>query len=331
MKAISKEVRYVSGVQASGRLHLGNYFGAIAPQLARQDKGSCFFFIADLHSLTSVFDKKFLQENIYQAVLDYLGLGLDFGKAVFFRQSDVPEVTELAWILSCVSPMGLLERCHAYKDKTAKGLVASVGLFTYPILMAADILLYQANRVTVGKDQIQHLEVARDIAEAFNRRYGNIFILPEAEVEEGAAVVPGTDGQKMSKSRGNTIPIFGTDKELEKAVMGIVTDSKGVADPKEAKGNAIYEIYRLVATPEETTSMADRFQKGGYGYGDAKKELLRVLKARLGSLKAVRDGYAKQGKDEVEAILQKGAAKAREAALPLMKTVRKAVGLREMT
>lgn len=331
-------MRYLSGVQASGRLHLGNYFGALRHHIDRQDRGECFFFIADYHSLTSVDKADVLRENVRNAVLDYVALGLSTEKAVFFRQSDVPESTELGWILGCVTPMGLLERCHAYKDKVAKGLPASLGLFSYPVLMAADILLYRADRVPVGKDQVQHVEVTRDIAMNFNRKFPVCFLLPEVEVDPETAVVPGTDGQKMSKSRGNTIPIFGTDKEIEKAVMGIVTDAKSVDDPKDPVTSTIFQLYRQMAGPADIEAMSGRMKYGRYGYGEAKRELLRVIQEYFAPFRQKRAVLEKENSQNfwppptaqifnVEQILAIGAQKARKVAASTMKDVRKAVGL----
>jgi tryptophanyl-tRNA synthetase len=319
-------MRYLSGIQPSGTLHLGNYFGAMRQHVARQEAHVCFYFIADYHALTSVHDPAKLREHVHGVALDYLAVGLDPAKAVFFRQSDVPEVTELAWILSTVTSMGLLERCHSFKDKIAKGIEASHGLFAYPVLMAADILLYDSERVPVGKDQVQHLEVTRDIAQSFNHRYGEVLVLPEAEVDARTAVVPGVDGQKMSKSYGNAIAMFASEKEIRKAVMRIVTDSKTVEEPKDPESNIAFQLYRLMASDAETEALAERFRRGGLGYGDAKKLLLEKILDYFGPFRRRRAELAADPA-AIEAILHCGAERAREAASAVMRRVRGAVGL----
>ena len=321
-------MRYLSGIQPSGIVHLGNYFGAMKQHVARQEDHACFYFIADYHALTTVHDPKELEANVLDVAINYLAIGLDPEKVAFFRQSQVPEVTELTWILSTVTPMGLLERCHSYKDKIAKGVSPSHGLFAYPVLMAADILIYDSNRVPVGKDQIQHLEVTRDIALSFNRRYGEVLVLPEAEIpsEASAAAVPGVDGQKMSKSYGNTIDMFTTPKKIKKAVMRIETDSKTVEEPKDPEGNTIYQLYQLVASPDEIAELAGRFRAGGLGYGDAKKALLEKV---LDHFEPYQKRRAELAADlgAVHEALRIGAEKARSAAGETMERVRKAVGL----
>src|SRR5688572_30641581 len=244
-------MRYLSGIQPSGVLHIGNYFGAMRRQVARQAEHECFYFIADYHALTTVRDPEAMRKNVLDVALDYLAVGLDPTRTVFFRQSDVPQVVELSWILSTITSMGLLERCHSYKDKIARNIEASHGLFAYPVLMAADILIYDSHRVPVGRDQKQHVEVTRDIAGRFNSLYGETLVIPEAEIEDATAVVPGVDGQKMSKSYGNTIEMFSPEKKVRKAIASIVTDSKTVEEPKEPEGNIIYSLYSLVATPAE--------------------------------------------------------------------------------
>src|SRR5713226_5458650 len=246
--------RILSGVQPSGKLHLGNYFGAIRQHIAFQDEGECFFFIADYHALTTIQDRRQLAENVRGVALDYLALGLDPEKASFFRQSDIPEVTELAWILSTVTGVGLLERAHSYKDKLARGITPSAGLFNYPVLMAADILIYRSNLVPVGSDQVQHIEMAQDMAGKFNRAYGEIFPIPDYRLDIGSKV-PGTDGQKMSKSYGNTIEIFAEGKPLKKTVMSIVTDSTPVAEPKDPERSHVFALYSLFATDEEKAAL----------------------------------------------------------------------------
>jgi tryptophanyl-tRNA synthetase len=319
-------VRYLSGIQPSGRLHLGNYFGAMRPQIELQDKGEAFYFIANLHALTTIHDGPRLAELTRDVALDYLALGLDPAKAVLFKQSDVPEVTELAWILSSVTGMGLLERAVSYKEKIEKGIAASVGLFFYPVLMAADILIYRAGGVPVGKDQSQHLEMARDMATRFNEEFqSQVFPMPATIVQPSAGVLPGVDGQKMSKSYNNTIPIFAEGKELKELVMGIKTDSRSPAEPKgDPEENTVYLLYSQVASPEDAEAMAKALREGGMGYGDMKKKLLAALDAYLGPARARRKELAAGGVDE---ILRAGAEKARRAASETMTLVRKATGL----
>src|SRR5262245_39303106 len=265
--------RILSGVQSSGKLHLGNYFGAIKNHIALQERGQCFYFIADYHALTTLPDIQpepakrgaTLRENIRDVALDYLALGLDPNKATFFRQSDVPEVTELAWILSTVTGMGLLERAHSYKDKLARGIAPSAGLFNYPVLMAADILIYRSNDVPVGQDQVQHIEMTRDMAGYFNQTFADVFPLPEAKLDL-APLVPGVDGKKMSKSYGNTIEIFAEGPALKNAVMKIVTDSTPVEAPKDPEKDNVFALYSLLATPKERDELAARYRAGGMGY-----------------------------------------------------------------
>jgi len=319
-------MRYLSGIQPSGTPHLGNYFGAMRQHVARQALGECFFFIADLHALTTVHDAAAMRAYTRELATDYLAVGIDPERAVFFRQSDVPEVPELTWILSTVTPMGLLERCHSYKDKVAKGIEASHGLFAYPVLMAADILIYDSHRVPVGEDQIQHVEVTRDIAGYFNRAYGEILVLPEHEVEPTTRLVPGVDGKKMSKSYGNTLEMFAPEKELKKRVMAITTDSKAVGEPKDPEGNTIFQLYRLMASPQETEAMAERFREGGYGYGDAKKELLAKILDHFAPYRRRREELLSDPA-RVEAVLRDGARRARAVARATLDRVRKAVGL----
>ena len=259
-------MRILSGIQPSGVLHIGNYFGMMRPAIALQAEGDAFYFIADYHALTSVQDPQALRENNRRVALDFLACGLDPDRGALFLQSDVPQVTELAWILSTVTPMGLLERCHSYKDKTARGLAASAGLFTYPVLMAADILIYDSDVVPVGKDQKQHIEVTRDIAIKMNETFGPVFKLPEPRIQSATETVPGLDGQKMSKSYGNTIDIFGAEKETRKRVMSIVTDSTPVEAPKDPAASSIAQLYALFANEAETSAMQEAFQRGGTGY-----------------------------------------------------------------
>ncbi len=317
-------MRILTGIQPSGKLHWGNYFGAMKSMFDLQEKGENFMFIANYHAMTTVRDGAALREATRDVALDYLACGLDVEKTVMYRQSDVPEVQELAWYLSCLTPMGLLERCHSYKDKLARGMDATHGLFAYPVLMAADILIMNADLVPVGKDQKQHLEVTRDLAQKFNNAYGEIFKLPDAYIPETVATIPGLDGQKMSKSYHNTIELF--DPSAKKKIMGIVTDSKTMEEPKEPEGNSIYELYKLFATPEEIAEMAANFRAGNYGYGHAKKALLAAYKRLFDPFRERREELMKDP-SALEDILQAGAARARAAAAPVMEKVRQAVGL----
>lgn len=319
--------RVLTGIQPSGKLHWGNYFGAMKSMFDLQETSENFMFIANFHAMTTVRDGAALRASTRDVALDYLACGLDPAKTILYRQSDVPEVQELAWYLSCLCPMGLLERCHSYKDKLAHGLDATHGLFAYPVLMAADILIMNADLVPVGKDQKQHLEVTRDLAQKFNNAYGEIFKLPDAYIPETVATIPGLDGQKMSKSYHNTIELFEDAKSIKKKVMSIVTDSKGLDDPKVPEGNSIYELYKLFATPEETAAMADNFRKGGYGYGHAKKALLEAYHRLFDPFRARREELARNP-DALEDILQAGAARARTHAGEIMEKVRAAVGIR---
>ena len=317
-------MRILTGIQPSGRLHWGNYFGAMKSMFDLQEKGEeMFMFIANFHAMTTVRDGEALREATREVALDYLACGLDPERTIVYRQSDVPEVQELAWYLSCLTPMGLLERCHSYKDKMAHGFDATHGLFAYPVLMAADILIMNSDVVPVGKDQKQHLEVTRDLAQKFNNAYGEIFTIPDAYIPETVATIPGTDGQKMSKSYHNTIELF--DPSAKKKVMSIVTDSKTVEEPKEPEGNSIFELYRLFASKDEVEAMAAAFRAGNYGYGSAKKALLEAYHRLFDPFKARRDELAKDPA-ALEDILLAGAAKARAVAAPLMEKVRRAVG-----
>src|ERR1700674_695496 len=259
-------VRYLTGFQPTGALHIGNYFGALRPAIELQEKGEAFYFIADYHALNTIRDPAVLKEHVRGIAIDSLACGLDPAKACFFRQSDVPAVTELAWILGNVTPMGLLERSHSYKDKLSHGIASSHGLFAYPVLMAADILLYESDVVPVGQDQKQHLEITRDVAAKFNEIYGQILKIPEPRIREEVATVVGLDGQKMSKSYGNTIEIFAPEKALRKKVMGIVTDSTPVEAPKDPSNSIIVQLYRLFASPAEVEAMTQSFRAGGTGY-----------------------------------------------------------------
>jgi len=319
--------RILSGVQPSGKLHLGNYFGAVKQHIELQNSGECFYFIADYHSLTTVHDAKTLSQNTLDVALDYLALGLDPAKAVFFRQSDVPEVNELAWILSTVTNMGLLERAVSYKEKVDKGIDASVGLFYYPILMAADILMYRSSLVPVGKDQVQHIEMTQDIAGKFNRCFGEIFPIPGFRLDKESKV-PGVDGQKMSKSYGNTIEIFAEGKPLEKRVMGIVTDSTPVESPKDPTKCNVFALYSLFASEAEKTALEQKYRSGGMGYGEAKKALLAKVNEHFSAAREKRKELASRP-GEVEDILKAGARRAREEARATIRLVRRAVGMKD--
>lgn len=321
-------MRTLSGIQPSGQLHLGNYFGSMLPNLECSKKAEqSFYFIADLHALTTVADPVELRSARKDIILDYLACGFDPDKSVIYYQSDIPEHTELMWILSTVCPMGLLERAVSFKDKVQKGIAANVGLFTYPVLMAADILLYNATHVPVGKDQKQHVEIARDIAVKFNNMFGETFVLPEPVIREEVAVVPGTDGQKMSKSYGNTIPLFGAEKAIEKAIMGIVTDSKGVEDPKDPETCTVYQIHRLFLDAAEASALADRYRGGGLGYGDAKKLLFGAYMDYFAPMRAKRAEIDRTSA-YVQEVLEEGREKASALASETMGKVRLAVGLR---
>jgi len=325
-------MRVLSGIQPSGALHIGNYFGMMRPSIELQETGETFYFIADLHSMTTLFDAEERRRNSLNVALDFLACGLDPERTVFFRQSDVPEVPELTWILSTVTPMGLLERCHSYKDKKAKLAGDDLekvnhGLFAYPVLMAADILIYDSNIVPVGKDQKQHIEVTRDIAIKFNNLYGETFVIPDPQIREEVALVPGTDGQKMGKSYGNTIEIFGAEKEVRKKIMGIVTDSRPPAEPKpDAEQNTALQLLKLVAPAEVAEDFEDRLRAGGLGYGDLKKALFDYYWDYFTPQRARR---AELGKnlDFVSQVLRQGAEKARAQATQVLQRAKKASGL----
>lgn len=319
-------MRILSGIQPSGVLHIGNYFGMMRPAIALQAEGEAFYFIADYHALTSLQDPKALREHSRGVALDCLACGLDPERAALFRQSDVPQVTELAWILSTVTPMGLLERCHSYKDKTARGLPASAGLFTYPVLMAADILIYDSDVVPVGKDQKQHLEVTRDIAVKINETFGEVFKLPEPRIQTSTGVVPGLDGQKMSKSYGNTLDIFGEEKETRKRVMSIVTDSTPVEAAKDPESSVIFQLFSLLAGDAQRQEMRDAFLRGGTGYGEFKKRLFAALWDYFAAMRARRAEILAQP-DYIDDVLAQGAQRANQVADAVMCRVREAVGL----
>ena len=319
-------MRILSGIQPSGKLHLGNYLGAIRQHLELQHKGEAFYFIADLHALTTVKSPGQLRENVRDVALDYLALGLDPKKASFYRQSDIHEIPELSWLMTTVTPMGLLERCTSYKDKIARGIAPDHGLFAYPVLMAADILIVDADIVPVGKDQKQHVEVARDIAGSFNHLYGEVFKLPEERILPEAGVVPGLDGQKMSKSYGNEIGIFLEGKALKDRVMAIVTDSAPPEAPKDPDANNVFNLLKFFATPEETAEWREKFRQGGVKYVEVKKRLIALLDEKFGAARERRKELQKRP-DEVEDVLQAGAARTREIAAATLVRARKACGI----
>src|SRR5438874_1262885 len=320
-------MRILSGIQPSGALHLGNYFGMMKPGIELQDKGEAFYFIADYHSMTSLFDAEERRQNTLGVALDFLACGLDPKKSLFFRQSDVPEVTELTWILSSVTPMGLLERCTSYKDKIAKGISPNHGLFAYPVLMAADILIYDSNLVPVSQDQKQHIEITRDIAVKFNETYGQTFLIPEPQIRAEVAKVPGIDGEKMSKSYGNAIEIFGDEKALRKKVMSIKMDSRTPQEPKpDADQNLAIQLLRLVASGDVARQYEDRLRAGGLGYGDLKKALFEQYWHYFAGARAKRAELA-ANMDYVHQVLTESAAKARSVAQKVLKRAKVASGL----
>ena len=319
--------RILSGIQPSGALHIGNYFGMIQRAIALEAEGEAFYFIANYHALTSVRDPDVLRENSRRVAVDFLACGFDPDRGALFMQCDVPQVTELAWILSTVAPVGLLERAHSYKDKLARGMPATVGLFSYPVLMAADILIYDSDIVPVGKDQKQHIEITRDLAVKMNETFGQVLKLPEPRIHAATETVPGVDGQKMSKSYGNTIDIFGDEKETRKRVMGIVTDSVPVEAPKDPARSTIVQLYSLFASKNEVEGMQERFHKGGTGYGDFKKELFEKLWEYFSPMRKRREELLAD-KLYVDEVLVRGARRANEVADDVMTRVRAAVGLR---
>ena len=320
-------MRILSGIQPSGTLHLGNYFGMMRPAIELQEKGEALYFIADYHSMTSLFDPAERRLNSLNVALDFLALGLDPDRTVFFRQSDVPEVTELAWLLSTLTPMSLLEKGHSFKDKSAKGIPINHGLFAYPVLMAADILIYDSNLVPVGRDQKQHVEMTRDIAIKFNEQYHQTFVIPEPQIRDEVAVVPGTDGQKMSKSYGNTIEIFGDEKVIRKKIMGIQMDSRTPAEPKpDADKNLAVQLLKLVAAPEVAADFENRLRQGGLGYGDLKKSLFENYWNYFADARKRRAELA-ANLDYVNQVLAEGATKARTLARSVLKRARQASGL----
>ena len=320
-------MRVLSGIQPTGRFHWGNYFGAIKQYIDLQDAHDGYYFIADLHALTTIREPDVLRGYVRDAALDLLALGLNPERATLFVQSDIPEVSQLCWLLMTGAPLGLLERCHAYKDKASKGLRADVGLFTYPILMAADILAYDSNWVPVGEDQVQHIEVCRDLARSFNAHFGEVFIMPEAKIVPGAAKVPGTDGEKMSKSYDNTLALFGDPKELRKRIMRISTDSRPMEDAKDPETDHLFQLYRLFASEEQIGEVRAIYWKGGFGYGDIKKRLADAAEIYLEPARKRRLDL-ENNPARVQEILSQGAAKAREAAGNVLQRAQKACGLK---
>jgi tryptophanyl-tRNA synthetase len=319
-------MRTLTGIQPTGTLHLGNYFGAMRPAIEAQSRGECFYFIADYHSMTALFDPAERRKNTLGVALDWLACGLDPAKSVLWRQSDVPEVTELSWILGTLVPKGMLERATSYKDKVAKGIAPNFGLFAYPVLMAADILLYDVNVVPVGKDQKQHLEMARDMAVKFNLTYGETFVVPEPQIREDTAAVPGLDGLKMSKSYGNTIELFGDEKVLRKKIMGIVMDSRTPQEPKpDAEKNLAIQLLKVLA-PAAGADYENRLRAGGLGYGDLKKALFEAYWNYFADARTRRAELAADPA-HVEGILRDGAARARTVARGVLQRARRASGL----
>ena len=325
MKENNKKIA-LSGIQPTGTPHIGNYFGAMKQFVEMQDEFNLHVFVAEYHAMTTVQDKKTLKENIHTLILDYLAIGLDPEKVTLYRQSDIPELTELTWMFNCLVTVPWLERAHAFKDKSERGIEATVGLFNYPVLMAADILLPNSQIVPVGKDQIQHVEMAREIARKFNNTYGNTFSEPEEHVVESTQTVPGTDGQKMSKSYGNTIPLFGTDAEIKKAIMGIVTDSKLPEEPKNPDECNVFALHRLITPEPELSEIKKGYEDGGLGYGDSKKMLLKNYLAFITPMRAKRK-YYEDNPGIVRQILDEGRTKIQAIGREKMKEVREKVGL----
>ncbi len=324
--AENTEKRALSGITPSGTLHLGNYFGMMKPAIEMQYEYECFYFIADYHALTQLPEREDLQQRAFRIAVDFLACGLDPARTTFFRQSDVPEVLELTWMLNCLTPVGLLERCHSYKDKVEKGLPANHGLLTYPVLMSSDILIYQSNVVPVGKDQKQHLEITRDLATRFNHQYGEILTMPEARIRESVAAVPGIDGRKMSKSYDNTIELFDSEKQMRKRIMEIVTDSTPLDEPKDPETCNVFALYKLFASEEEVEQMREQYMAGGFGYGHAKKALFEKCREYFRPFREKHEYYLNHPQ-AVEDILQDGARHARAVARQTVDEVRKAVGI----
>jgi tryptophanyl-tRNA synthetase len=319
-------LRALSGIQPSGRLHIGNFFGAMSHQLKLQAENECFYFIADYHALTSNPSPDEVAQNVLDVAIDYIALGLDTDKTVFWRQSDVPEVTELTWLLSCITPMGLLQRCTSYKDKVSQGFSPNHGLFAYPVLQAADILIFNSDIVPVGADQKQHIEVARDIAIRFNNAYGEILTLPEDYIIESVAVVPGLDGRKMSKSYGNAIEIFEPEDSIEKKIMRIVTDSTSVEQPKDPDKCNVFALLKLIASPEELAEWENRYRSGGMGYGQVKKRLAELMIEYFRPFRKKRIEM-ENNIDYVKKTLADGARRAKAVASETLARARNAVGL----
>lgn len=321
--------RILTGIQSTNIPHLGNILGAVMPaiELSKQPGNESLFFIADLHSLTSIKDAEFIKNSTDAVAATWLAFGFDTEKNIFYRQSDVTEVCELAWYLNCFTPFPMLANAHSFKDKSERLADVNAGLFTYPVLMAADIILYDANFVPVGKDQVQHLEMTRDIAEKFNNRYGEVFVVPDVKIDETVMIVPGTDGQKMSKSYNNFINIFLPEKELKKVVMGIVTDATPLEEPKNPQTCNVFALYKLLASPEQTEEMRSNYLKGGYGYGHAKTALYELI---LSKFKTQRETYAyyMENRNELDAKLKIGADKARVIARATLKRVREKLGFK---
>jgi len=320
-------MRVLSGIQPTGRFHWGNYFGAIRQYIDLQTEDEAYYFIANLHALTTLRDPAVLKQLTLDAAIDLLALGLDPEKAILFVQSDVPEVSELCWILMTDAPLGLLERCHAYKDKKAKGLSADAGLFTYPVLMAADILAYDADVVPVGEDQVQHIEVCRDLAQRFNSKFGETFVMPKPQLLDSTAKVPGLDGEKMSKSYNNTLELFEEPKAQRKKIMRIPTDSRPMDQPKEPAGDVLFQLHELVATPGQRSEMAALYRRGGFGYGDVKKALADAADAFFAEARA-RRAHWESRHDDVRDVLAAGAAKARKKAGAVLARAQTACGIK---
>ena len=327
MAEAAKQKRVLSGIQPTGRPHWGNYFGAIRQYIDLQEENDGFYFIADLHALTTIRDPEQLRQNVLDTALDLLALGLNPEKATLFVQSDVPEVSELCWILLSGTPMGLLQRCVAYKEKVDKGIPADAGLFTYPVLQAADILAYDSQLVPVGADQVQHIEVCRDIAGRFNHQFGETFVMPTANVLDDSAKVPGTDGEKMSKSYDNVLPLFGGAKKIRKQIMRITTDSRPMEDPKDPIGDHLYDLYSLFANQEQREEMAAMYRRGGFGYGEVKKAIAEASEAYFAAARE-RRVELEQNLDHVQGVLKAGADRAREVASGVLHRAQKACGLK---
>jgi tryptophanyl-tRNA synthetase len=321
-------MRVLSGIQPTGRFHWGNYFGAIRQYIELQDEDESYYFIANLHALTTIRDREQLWQNTMEAAIDLLALGLDPQRAILFVQSDVPEVSELCWLLMTGTPLGLLERCHAYKEKKAKGLKADTGLFTYPVLMAADILAYDADIVPVGEDQVQHIEVTRDLAGSFNHQFGETFILPKAKVLDHSAKVPGTDGQKMSKSYHNTLEVFADAKQQHKQIMRITTDSRPMDQPKDPATDHLYQLYSLFADATQREAMAAMYRRGGFGYGEVKQALADAAEKYFANARARREAFVNQP-ELIARILREGADRARQKAATVLRRAQLACGVKK--